>query len=107
MAVCRKCNTPNEEGLTRCKSCNAILPVRLGSKSEVRYERVRRDAALVGTKCPNCQTVNPYTRFKCKACGASLRAGHGARRGLDSMWFYLGLGLAVLAAVLAAAFRNL
>ncbi len=107
MSVCRKCNTPNEEGLTRCNSCNAILPVRLGSKSEVRYERVRRKAELVGTKCPSCQTVNPYTRFRCKSCGASLRAGQGARRGLDSFWFYLGVGLAILAAVLAAAFRSI
>lgn len=106
MAVCRKCNTVNEDGLTRCKSCNAILPVKLGSKSEVRYERVRRKAELVGTKCPSCGTVNPYTRFRCSSCGAPLGSG-ATRSGLDRVWVYVGLGVALLAAVLAVALRGM
>ncbi len=75
MAVSCKCGTENETGLTRCGSCNAILPVKLGSKSEVRYERVRRKAELVGANCPKCGTVNPYTRFKCSSCGACRDCG--------------------------------
>jgi hypothetical protein len=107
MAICRKCNTPNEEGVTRCKSCNAILPVKLGSKSEVRYERVRRDAQLVGTKCPRCETVNPYTKFRCKSCGTALGSGAKAGQGLARAWLYLGLGAAALAIVLAVAMRGM
>ena len=104
MAVCRKCNATNEEGLTRCKACNAILPVKLGSKSEVRYERVRRNPDLVGTKCPKCETVNPYTRFKCSSCGASLSKQKQASI-WEKAWVYVGIGVAIVAAVLAVALR--
>jgi len=106
MAVCRKCGAENEEGLTRCTSCNAILPVKLGSKSQVRYERVRRSAELVGTKCPRCETVNPYTRFKCSSCGASLSSRAKGTSILDRIWVYVGVG-AVLAGVIAVALRSL
>lgn len=106
MAVCRKCGAENEEGLTRCTSCNAILPVKLGSKSQVRYERVRRSAELVGTKCPRCETVNPYTRFKCKSCGAYLGSPAKGTSILDRIWVYVGVG-AVLAGVIAVALRSL
>ena len=104
MAVCRKCGTENEEGLTRCTSCNAILPVKLGSKSEVRYERVRRKAELVGANCPQCGTVNPYTRFKCSSCGASLASRAKGTSILDRIWVYVGVG-AFLAGVIAVALR--
>ncbi len=106
MVVCGKCSAENEEGLTRCQSCNAILPVKLGSRSEVRYERVRRSADLVGTKCPRCETVNPYTRFKCKSCGASLGSQRNAGSGLERVWVYVGVGVAVLAVALAVAMRS-
>jgi len=106
MAVCRKCGTENEEGLTRCTSCNAILPVKLGSKSEVRYERVRRKAELVGANCPRCGTVNPYTRFKCSSCGASLASRVKDTSILNRIWVYVGVG-AVLAGAIAVALRAL
>ncbi len=103
MAICRKCNTVNEEGLTRCRSCNAIMPVKIGSKSAQRWERTRRAPDLVGAECPNCQTVNPYTRFKCTSCGASLRKDP-KRSGFGSkVWLFLGMALIVLATVLALA----
>jgi|GEM_PF-1571991 len=104
MAVCRKCNTENEEGLTRCKSCNAIMPVKLGSKSEVRFERVRRQPDLVGVKCPRCETMNAYTRFKCKSCGASLAQGVQKSK-WQYLWVYVGLGAAIAAGVVAFALR--
>lgn len=98
MALCRKCNTLNEEGLTRCRACNAILPVKIGSKSETRWERVRRDPDLVGVKCPGCGVVNPYTRFRCKACNAPLGRKR-AKSGIDKFWVFLGLGAVILVAV--------
>ena len=104
MAVCRKCGSENEEGLTRCTSCKAILPVKLGSKSEVRYERVRRSAELVGAKCPKCETVNPYTRFKCTSCGAYIGRAKKGSSILDRIWVYVGVG-AFVAAALAVALR--
>jgi len=101
MSLCHKCNTTNEEGLTRCKSCNAILPVKLGSQSEVRFERVRRQPDLVGVKCPKCDTLNPYTRFRCKSCNALLSAQQGGGSGLAKLWLYLGGAVVVLAALAA------
>jgi hypothetical protein len=101
MAVCRKCNTTNEEGLTRCQGCNAILPVKLGSKSEVRFERVRRKPELVGAKCPQCETVNPYTRFKCSNCGASLAGKKRSEPRWERIWIDAGTGAAIAAAIYA------
>jgi hypothetical protein len=99
MAICPKCSTVNEEGLTRCRACNAILPVKLGSKSEVRYERVRRQAELVGIKCPSCGAPNPYTRFRCQQCNASL-SDTGKGSGLMKLWVALAIGIAVVVIVL-------
>ncbi len=107
MAVCRKCNTENEEGLTRCKQCNAIMPVKLGSKSEVRYERTRRAPDLVGTKCPKCETVNPYTRFRCNNCNALLSNQSKKSSGLAKLWVYVGVGVVVIAAVVAVAMKGM
>jgi len=105
MAVCRKCGTENEEGLTRCTSCKAILPVKLGSKSEVRYERVRRKSELVGAACPKCGTLNAYTRFKCSACGASLASQANKKSSLEKVWVYVGVAAVVLGGVIAIALR--
>jgi len=100
MAICRKCNTDNEEGLTRCRHCNAILPVKIGSSSETRWERVRRQPELVGMPCPNCGTVNPYTHFRCSSCGASLsRPKRGSR--LAKVWVLLGIGVVLITILLA------
>jgi uncharacterized protein (DUF983 family) len=104
MALCRKCNTVNEEGLTRCRNCNAILPVKIGSKSETRWERVRRKPELVGMECPNCGAVNPYTRFRCKNCNALLGKGK-AGSGVDKFWVFVGIGVVILAAVIFVAVR--
>jgi len=105
MAVCRKCNTANEEGSTRCRACNAIMPVKIGSKSTTRWERVRRQPELVGAKCPKCGVVNPYTRFKCKDCGALLGKAQ-TKSGLGKIWMYLGVVLVVVAAVILAVVRT-
>ncbi len=100
MATCRKCGAENEEGLTRCKSCNAILPVKIGSKSQVRYERVRRKAELVGIKCPSCGALNPYTQFRCKQCG-SLLSKKEEKSSFPTVWVATGLALAVVVIVIA------
>jgi ribosomal protein L40E len=102
MSLCRKCNTVNEEGLTRCRACNAILPVKIGSKSETRWERVRRRPELVGMKCPSCGAVNPYTRFRCRSCNAPLGKAK-AKSGLAKFWLFVGVGVAILATVILAA----
>jgi heterodisulfide reductase subunit A-like polyferredoxin len=101
MSLCRKCNTVNEEGLTRCRACNAILPVKIGSKSETRWERVRRRPDLVGMKCPSCGAVNPYTRFRCQSCNAALDKAK-VKSGLDKFWLFVGVGAAILATVILA-----
>jgi phage FluMu protein Com len=105
MSLCRKCNTTNEEGLTRCKSCNAILPVKLGSQSEVRFERVRRQPDLVGVKCPQCETMNPYTCFRCKSCNTLLSNQQRGGSGLAKVWLFLGAGAVIIAVVVAAVMR--
>lgn len=105
MATCPKCHAVNEEGLTRCHSCNAIMPVKLGSKSEVRYERVRRKAELVGIKCPTCGTPNPYTHFRCSECGGSLTKATQKER-LPKLWLAAGFALAVAVVVLAFVLRR-
>jgi len=105
MATCPKCHGENEEGLTRCRTCNAILPVKIGSKSEARYERVRRQAELVGIKCPTCGTMNPYTHFRCGQCGGSLSQPKETT-GLSKLWPALALGLVVVIVVLALVLRR-
>ena len=105
MTICRKCNTENEEGLTRCRQCNAILPVKIGSRSETRWERVRRQPELVGMPCPSCGTVNAYTRFRCSSCGASLsRPKKGS--GLGKVWVFLGIGAVILVTIILAVLRT-
>jgi hypothetical protein len=106
MAVCRKCNTANEEGLTRCKSCNAIMPVKIGSKSEQRWERTRRAPDLVGMECPSCGATNPYTRFKCSACGALLRREPKRAGVLGKVVIAIGIALVVLVTVLSMTMRG-
>ncbi len=103
MSMCRKCNTVNEEGMTRCGSCNAILPVKIGSKSETRWERVRREPELVGVECPSCGVRNPYTRFRCKSCNVLL-AKPATKSGIDKFWL-LGIGTAVVVTIVVVALR--
>jgi hypothetical protein len=85
MTVCPKCKTENEVGLTRCVQCKAILPVKMGTKSAVRYERVRRQRDLVGIKCPKCGVDNAYTHIRCQACNTSLSAKQG-KSGFARVW---------------------
>lgn len=105
MAICPKCNTTNEEGLTRCRACRAILPVKLGSKSTVRWERVRRRPELVGLMCPKCGAKNPYTRLRCQSCNAVL-AQQQTRSGLGKLWVYAGIGVVILAVLAFVALRS-
>ncbi len=104
MATCAKCDAVNDEGSTRCRNCNAILPVKMGSRSETRWERVRRLPELVGMKCPNCGTANPYTSFRCASCGGLLYRAK-ARSGLDKFWVFLAVAVAILAAIILLAAR--
>ena len=106
MGVCRNCNTVNEEGLTRCRSCNAILPVKIGSSSETRWERVRRQPELVGMRCASCGTANPYTRFRCSSCGAAL-AQAKASSGLGKIWVFVGIGALILVTILVVVLRTI
>jgi len=104
MARCAKCDAVNDEGSTRCRNCNAILRVRIGSKSETRWERVRRLPELVGMKCPSCGTPNPYTSFRCASCGGLLYRGK-TRSGIDKFWVFVAVAVAILVAVLLLAVR--
>jgi uncharacterized OB-fold protein len=79
------------------------MPVKIGSKSETRWERSRRDPDLVGTKCPSCETVNPYTRFSCKSCGVSLRRDARKSGIAEKIWVFIGIGVLILVVVLAVA----
>jgi len=104
MSLCPKCNTINEEGMIRCGACKAILPVKMGSKSAVRWERVRRRPELVGMDCPACGAVNPYTRLRCISCNAVLSKAP-PKAGLGRIWLYAGIGVVILATILAVALR--
>lgn len=81
------------------------MPVRIGSRSEIRYERVRRQAELVGIKCPSCGAPNPYTQFRCAQCGRSLSKAAQAG-GLRKLWIAAGLLVAVVTIVLAFVLRG-
>lgn len=104
MARCAKCDAVNDEGSTRCRSCNAILPVKIGSKSETRWERVRRQPELVGMKCPSCGTANPYTSLRCESCGGPMSRAK-TRSGVDKFWIFAAVAVAILAAILLLAVR--
>jgi hypothetical protein len=105
MQICPKCNAVNDEGITRCLACNAILPVKIGSRSEARWERVRRRPELVGSKCPACGTVNPYTRLRCESCGASM-SGREARAGISWLWVFLTIAVGILGVLTLLALRS-
>lgn len=104
MEQCPKCGALNEEGLTRCASCKAIIPVRMGSTSPVRYERVAKTPEDTGVKCWSCGTLNPYTRIRCGKCDALL-SGEKRKSWRDSLPVYVGAAVLVvlLAAVLVKA----
>ena len=102
MASCPKCKTLNEDALTRCRACNAILPVRLGTELETRYERDGVQASLTGLRCRRCGAINPYTRFKCEQCGVSLTQ-YKPPSLLDRAWVYVGLAMAAMLVVLLLA----
>ncbi len=92
MASCPKCKTMNFDAATRCRACNAILPVQIGVTDAPLYERNGVQANLSGLKCRRCGAVNPYTRFKCEKCGVSLTQ-YKPPTFLDRVWVYAGLGL--------------
>jgi uncharacterized protein (DUF983 family) len=104
MATCTKCDTVNDEGSTRCKNCNAILPVKMGSRSGTRWERVRRLPELVARKCPSCGTANPYTSFRCASCGALLYRAKVVS-GIDKFWIFVAVAVGILATILVLAVR--
>lgn len=102
MSSCPKCKTLNDVAATRCRACNALLPVRVGTKAEALYERHGLQASLTELKCPRCGALNAYTRFKCEKCGVSLTQ-YKPPSLLDRAWVYVGLGLlAVLLVTMAA-----
>ena len=104
MTSCPKCESQNLEGATRCRVCNAMIPIKLGSTSEHLYERAGLQPARTELKCPRCGAVNPYSRFKCQRCGVSLTQYQ--RPGLfDQAWIYVVLG-ALLLIVMFVAFRG-
>jgi len=97
MSSCPKCKTLNDEAATRCRACNAVMPVRLGTASATLYEREGLQAGLTALTCRRCGATNPYTRFKCEKCGVSLTQ-YKPPSLLDRAWIFVGLGL--LAALL-------
>ncbi len=100
MGQCPKCHKNNEEGLTRCAFCQAILPVKLGSESAVRYERVPKTAQTTGMSCPSCGALNPYTRLRCRQCNALL-SGERQKSWRDNLWVYVGAAVMVALLVVA------
>ncbi len=100
MEKCPKCGAPNEEGVTRCASCKAIIPVRIdNNKATVRYERVAKTLQDTGINCPNCGTLNPYTRLRCGSCNALL-SGERQRSWRDNLFVYAGAVVLVALLVL-------
>ncbi len=95
MSSCPKCDSPNDDAATRCRVCNAVLPIRLGAKSAVLYERQGAQPGMTGLTCRRCGAYNPYTRFKCEKCGVSLTQ-YKAPSLLDRAWAYIGLALIAL-----------
>jgi uncharacterized OB-fold protein len=81
--------------------------VKLGSQSEVRFERVRRQPDLVGVKCPNCEALNPYTRFRCKSCNAALSVPRRGGSGIAKILLFVGASAVIIVAVIAAVMRGL
>jgi hypothetical protein len=55
-------------------------------------------------RCPNCGTANPYTRFRCKSCNASL-AKPKAGSGLGKVWLFVGAATVVIASILVLVLR--
>ncbi len=72
MAHCPKCGVLNDARLTRCRSCHAILPVKLEGATINHQPVMPRKVEAVGLRCARCGALNPYSRFKCQQCGASL-----------------------------------
>ncbi len=103
---CPKCRTLNEEKLTRCRNCNAILP----AKMEVVQETYRAPVTVAkvntaGLTCARCGAENPYSRFKCGRCGASLTQYKGQSL-KERAFVYLGTAILLVLAGAALA-RNL
>jgi ribosomal protein L40E len=88
-----KCKTLNDDAATRCRACNAILPVQLGTQATL-YERNGMQASITGLRCKRCGTINPYTRFKCGTCGTSLTQ-YKPPTFLDRVWIYVGVAMLV------------
>jgi predicted nucleic acid-binding Zn ribbon protein len=99
MEQCPKCGALNEEGLTRCASCKAIIPVRMDSTSPVRYERVAKTPEDTGVKCPSCGTLNPYTRLRCGQCNVLL-SGERKKSWRDNLLVYVGAAVMVVVLVM-------
>ncbi len=97
---CPKCGALNPEGQTRCASCKAIIPVRMDSKSPVRYERVAKTKEDTGVKCPSCGQLNPYTRLRCGKCN-SLLSGEREASWRDQLPIYIGAVVLVALVVFA------
>lgn len=95
MTTCRKCGAANPDNMTRCQSCNAMLPIKMGTKSEELYERGGLRPTHVGMKCPHCGADNPYTRTKCHRCD-KLLSPPKRRENPYLRWLYLGAGAVVL-----------
>ena len=99
MTTCPKCKAANPDNVNRCQSCNAMLPIKLGTKSEELYERGGLRPTHVGMKCPHCAADNPYTRTRCQQCGGLLAAAK-SRGNPYLLWVYLGAGAVVLVVLL-------
>lgn len=98
MTTCPKCKAANPDDVNRCQSCNAMLPIKLGSASQELFEREGLRPTHTGMRCPQCQAVNPYTRIKCERCGSPL-IQQERRGGLLQAWPYLAIGVVVLLVV--------
>jgi ribosomal protein L40E len=102
MGHCPKCGVLNDARLTRCRSCRAILPVKMEGAVADDQRVMPRKVEAVGLRCARCGAVNPYSRFKCQQCGVSLtqyRPQTFRQRAL----VYAGIGMLALLGLMALA----
>jgi ribosomal protein L40E len=100
MGHCPKCGVLNDVRLTRCRSCHAILPVKLQGAVADRQPARPRKAEAAGLRCARCGAVNPYSRFKCRQCGVSLTQ-YQPQTLRQRVLVYAGIGMLALLGLMA------
>ena len=77
-----------------------MLPIKLGTASEERYEREGIRPTHVAMRCPQCGAENPYTRVRCQKC-SGLLAPVKSKGNPYQKWIYLAICVIVLVVLFA------